>query len=170
MSRIKLALFDSASIDCYACLKLSGPNMKAYFILSQCLLALHDVEGALKNALLAYRLGSESSDKSLAHLTSQVLRCKKERWDEMEKKRLREGQELENQLIWLMQREQSENAALCTSDIERAEVMEESEKNMNLLRSTFEAARSASEKRREVPDWVIDDISFGIMIDPVMVR
>lgn len=170
MARIKLALFESASTDCYACLKLSGPNMKAYFILSQCLLAMHDVDGALENALLAYRLGSETGDKSLAHLTSQVLRCKKERWDEREKKRSREGQELENQLISLLQREQSENIALCTSEIERAEVIEESERKISLLRSTFEAARSASEKKQEVPDWVIDDISFGIMIDPVMVR
>ncbi|KAI1185155.1 U-box domain-containing protein [Nemania serpens] len=170
MARIKLALFESASTDCYACLKLSGPNMKAYFILSQCLLAMHDVDGALENALLAYRLGSETGDKSLAHLTSQVLRCKKERWDEREKKRSREGQELENQLISLLQREQSENIALCTSEIERAEVIEESERKISLLRSTFEAARSASEKKQEVPDWVIDDISFGIMIDPVMTK
>ncbi|KAJ8106195.1 hypothetical protein ONZ43_g7145 [Nemania bipapillata] len=144
--------------------------MKAHFILSQCLLALHDVEGALENALLAHRLGSETSDKSLAHLTTQVLRCKKDRWDEIEKKRFREGQELENQLISLMQREQDENVALCSSDIERDEVIEEGEKKINLLRATFEAARAASEKKREVPDWVIDDISFGIMIDPVMTK
>lgn len=169
MSRIKLGLYETASTDCYACLKLSGPNMKAYFILSQCLLALHDVEGALENALLAHRLGSETSDKSLAHLTAQVLRCKKDRWDERERKRLREGQELENQLVALIQREQKETLALCTSDIEREEVIEEGEKKINLLRVTFEAARTASEKKREVPDWVIDDISFDIMIDPVVV-
>lgn len=169
MSRIKLALFEPASVDCHACLKLSGPNMKAYFILSQCLLALHDVDGALENALLAYRLGSETNDKSLAHLTGQVLRCKKERWDEREKKRTRQSRELENQLVSLLQREQGENIALCSSEMEADEVMEESQKQINLLLSTFEAARSASEKKREVPDWVIDDISFGIMVDPVMV-
>ncbi|KAI1168169.1 U-box domain-containing protein [Nemania serpens] len=170
MSRIKLALFEPASVDCHACLKLSGPNMKAYFILSQCLLALHDVDGALENALLAYRLGSETNDKSLAHLTGQVLRCKKERWDEREKKRTRQSRELENQLVSLLQREQGENIALCSSEMEADEVMEESQKQINLLLSTFEAARSASEKKREVPDWVIDDISFGIMVDPVMTK
>ncbi|KAI0100942.1 U-box domain-containing protein [Nemania sp. FL0031] len=170
MSRIKLALYESASADCHACLKLNGPNMKAYFILSQCLLAMHDVEGALENALLAHRLGSETCDKSLAQLTAQVLRCKKERWDELEKKRVREGQELETQLISLMQREQNETMAFCTSEIERQEVAEEGEKKINLLRATFEAARTASEKKREVPDWVIDDISFSIMVDPVVTK
>ncbi|KAI1113860.1 U-box domain-containing protein [Nemania sp. NC0429] len=170
MSRIKLALYESASSDCYTCLKLSGPNMKAHFILSQCLLSLQDVDGALENALLAYRLGSETADKSLAHLTSQVLRCKKERWDKREKQRLREGQELEEQLVSLIKREEWDLLTIANTELERAVVQEESEKRIGILRATFEAARSASEKKREVPDWVIDDISFGIMIDPVMTK
>ncbi|KAF2967224.1 hypothetical protein GQX73_g6338 [Xylaria multiplex] len=170
MARIKLALYESASSDCHACLKLSGPNMKAYFILSQCLLALHDFDGALENALLAHRLGSEVSDKSLASLTTQVLRCKKDRWDDLEKKRAREGQELEDQLISLIERERSEIVALCSSDVERDEVIEECDRKIETLRATFDAARVANEKRREVPDWAIDDISFGIMVDPVITK
>jgi STIP1 family protein 1 len=38
------------------------------------------------------------------------------------------------------------------------------------LRDVFERARAESDKRREVPEWAIDDISFGIMVDPVVVR
>ncbi|KAI0466855.1 U-box domain-containing protein [Xylaria cf. heliscus] len=170
MSRIKLALFESAASDCHACLKLSGPNMKAYFILSQCLLAMHDFDGALENAVQAHKMGTEMNDKSLPHLTTQVLRCKKERWDELEKKRSREGQELENELRRLLEREHSTNIADCTSDSERAEVLVEFDKKMTLLEATFEMARAAAEKKREVPDWVVDDISFGIMVDPVITK
>ncbi|KAI1746560.1 U-box domain-containing protein [Xylaria castorea] len=170
LSRIKLALYESAVSDCYASLKLSGPNMKAYFILSQCLVALHDFDGALENALGAHKMGTETNDKSLPNLTTQVLRCKKERWDELEKKRSREGQELENELIQLLEREHKANIADCTSDVERAEITEEFDKKITLLEATFEAARSASEKKRNVPDWVIDDISFGIMVDPVITK
>ncbi|KAI8944509.1 U-box domain-containing protein [Xylaria longipes] len=170
MSRIKLALYESAASDCHACLKLNGPNMKAYFILSQCLVALHDFDGALENALEAHKMGTETNDKSLPHLTTQVLRCKKERWDELEKKQSREGQELENELIRLLEREHNANIVDCISDIERKEVVEEFDNKITLLKATFEAARSASEKKRQVPDWVIDDISFGIMIDPVITK
>ncbi|KAI8628316.1 U-box domain-containing protein [Xylariaceae sp. FL1651] len=170
MARIKLELYDSAISDCHACLKLSGDNMKAYFILSQCLLALHDFDGALESALQAHRLGSETNDKSLAQLTNQVLRCKRERWEELEKKRAREGQELEADIISLMQREQNDMVATCTSDIERTQVREEWDQKISLLQTTFEKARIAAEKKREVPDWAIDDISFGIMVDPVITK
>ncbi|KAI0452039.1 U-box domain-containing protein [Xylaria acuta] len=170
MSRTKLALHEEAASDCYTSLKLSGPNMKAYFLLSQCLVALHDFNGALENALEAHKMGTETNDKSLPQLTTQVLRCKKERWDELEKRRSREGQELEKELIRLLEREHHANIADSASDIERAEILEEFANKITLLEATFEAARSASGKKREVPDWVIDDISFGIMVDPVITK
>ncbi|KAI0520747.1 hypothetical protein F5B22DRAFT_50484 [Xylaria bambusicola] len=170
MSRLRLSMYESAVVDCHTCLQLSGPNKKAYFILSQCLLALHDFEGALENALLAYRLGCEMGDKLLGTLTAQVLRCKKERWDELEKKRSREGQALERQVISLMERERDDNLASCADETERIAVKEEYEEQISRLQATFEAARVADERRREVPDWAIDDISFGIMVDPVMTK
>jgi STIP1 family protein 1 len=40
---------------------------------------------------------------------------------------------------------------------------------MEALRGVFEAARPKEEKRREVPDWAVDDISFCVMVDPVIV-
>src|SRR5437868_903469 len=101
MARVKLGLYDSAISDCHTCLKLSGKNMKAQFILSQCLLALQDFEGAVNSALQAHRLGSETNDKSLSQLTNQVLQCKKERWEYLEKKRSREGQQLQGEIVEL---------------------------------------------------------------------
>ncbi|KAI1277926.1 U-box domain-containing protein [Xylaria sp. FL0933] len=170
MSRLKLELYESAIADCRTCLKLSGPNKKAHFILSQCLLAMHDYDDALENAITAYRLACESGDKALAPLTAQVLRCKKERWEELEKKRHREGQELENQLISLLERDRGENLALCDNEIERIAIVEECNAKIERLRATFEAARDAKDKRREVPDWAIDDITFEIMVDPVVTK
>ncbi|KAI3335251.1 U-box domain-containing protein [Ustulina deusta] len=170
MSRLRLELYESASADCHTCLGMSGPNKKAHFILSQCLLALNDFDGALENSLLAYRLACELGEKTLAPFTAQVLRCKKDRWEELEKRRSREGQELEKQVISLMERERSDNLALCADETERIEVNQESNDKIHRLRATFEAARAAQEKKREVPDWVIDDISFGIMVDPVVTK
>lgn len=162
-------MYESAVADCHACLQKSGPNKKAYHILSKCLLALHDFEGALENALKAYRLGCEMGDKSLALLTTQVLQCKKERWDALEKKRSREGQALERQLISLMERDRDDNLAASVDETERLAINQEHDEQVSRLRATFEAARPTSERRRQVPDWAIDDISFGIMVDPVMV-
>ncbi|KAI0424228.1 U-box domain-containing protein [Xylaria sp. FL1042] len=170
MSRLRLELYESATADCHTCLNMSGPNKKAHFILSQCLLAMNDYDGALENAIIAYRLACEMGDKALAPLTALVLRCKKERWEELEKKRHREGQELERQLISLLERDRGENLALCDDEIERTVVIEECNAKIEALRATFEAARGVKDKKREVPDWAIDDITFDIMVDPVMTK
>ena len=170
MARLKLQYYDEAIADCQACLRLNKNSMKAYHILSQAHQALRNFDDALENALLAHAICAETNDKSLSPITAQVLTCKKERWDQLEKRRIREGQELENETISLMERERDSMLESCGDDeIERKQVAEEWDTKIGRLRETFERARVESEKRREVPDWAIDDISFGIMVDPVVV-
>ncbi|KAI1800363.1 U-box-domain-containing protein [Daldinia bambusicola] len=172
MSRIRLGLYESAIADCNECLKLSGEkgNLKAYFVLSQCQLSIHDYDAALESALQAHRLCVETNDKSLGPVTNQVLRCKKERWDEMEKHRAREGQELEKHLTGLLEREREDMIRSCDNDSDKDQVKQEWDEKIKLLQLTFEKSRAASGKKREVPEWVIDDISFGIMVDPVITK
>ena len=170
MARLKLELWDSAIDDCNSCLKLAADkNMKAFYILSQAQEKLGDYESALQSALSAHRLCAEINDRSLPNVTAQVLTCKQRRWEEREKRRVREGQELERETIALMERERAETLQSCETDIERKIVQEEWDHKIDQLKSTFERARSEAEKRREVPDWAIDDISFCVMIDPVIV-
>ncbi|KAI1100459.1 U-box-domain-containing protein [Jackrogersella minutella] len=171
MARLRLGYYDSAISDCNECLKLSrGENLKAHFILSQCQLAIKDCDAALESALQAHRLCVETNDRSLGPVTNQVLRCKKDRWDVMERKRTREGQELEGDIVALMERERDDAVKSCTNDFDRNEVKEEWNQKIALLRETFEKSRPAAEKKRQVPDWAIDDISFAIMVDPVVTK
>ncbi|KAI0006252.1 U-box-domain-containing protein [Xylariaceae sp. FL0662B] len=170
MARIRLGFYESAISDCQSCLKLTSDNMKAHFVLSQCQLAIDDIDAALESALRAHRLCVETHDKSLGPVTTQVLRCKKERWDARERRRARGGQELEAEVVALMERERDDMVNSCDNDLDRNQVREEWDGKIALLRDTFERSRAASDKRREVPDWAIDDISFGIMVDPVVTR
>ena len=100
-----------------------------------------------------------------------MLKCKKERWDDLEKRRRREGSELETDIVLLMEQERDDAIASCTGESEatRQEIAAEWENKIAQTRRVFEMARSAEDRRRNVPDWAIDDISFGIMIDPVIV-
>lgn len=144
--------------------------MKAHYYLSQAQLAIGEFEGALEHALAAHKLCAATNDKSLAAVTAIVLRCKKERWDHQEKRRVREAQDLERQVLDLLRRDRDETLMAVGDDVvERRTVEEESELKLSLLTGIFEKARAESEKRREVPEWVIDDISFGVMVDPVIV-
>ncbi|KAI1170947.1 U-box domain-containing protein [Nemania sp. FL0916] len=168
MARLRQQQYESAAWDCHACLKLGPDNLKAHFILSQCLLAQHDPDDALEHALQAHRLAVAIQDRSLAQLTAQVLRCKRARWEKREQQRRREVPQLESELISLLERDRDDSLGYCNTDLEKRQVAEEFEKKTGLLRSTFEAARSQAEKRRKVPDWAIDDISFCVMVDPVV--
>lgn len=171
MARIRLGYHELAVYDCEESLKRNpSNNLKAHFILSQAQLSIGDFEAALESALEAHRLAIETNDKSLGPITQQVLRCKKERWEAMEKKRIRENQDLEITLVSLLERERNRDLDMCTDDTERAQIAEEWDHKIETTRATFEKARDPSDQKRTVPEWAIDDISFAFMLDPVMTK
>jgi STIP1 family protein 1 len=171
MARLKLGHWESVITDCQTCLDLSPHNMKAHFYLAQAQLSIGDYDDALRNALAAHKICATTNDKSLGPITNIVLRCKKDRWDDSEKKRLRQERELEDQMLVLLARDHDEMLMTVPEgdDSERRTIQEETTEKMRVLSKVFENARTESLKRREVPDWAIDDISFAIMVDPVVV-
>jgi STIP1 family protein 1 len=171
MARLKMAQWDSAIADCAECLRLAPDSMKAHYSLSQAHLALHAYDDALQHALRAHALCVKAADKSLGTITAHVLRCKKERWDDVEKRRIRETADLELEVLELLGRER-EQAVRETADQDegsRREVEDEWKVKLERVRDVFEKARPKEEQRRKVPDWAVDDISFGFMVDPVIV-
>ncbi|KND91884.1 E3 ubiquitin-protein ligase CHIP [Tolypocladium ophioglossoides CBS 100239] len=170
MARLRLCLWDSAISDCHNCLALNPNNMKAAYYLAQAQLAIGDYDGALQSARSAHSICALTNDRSLAAVTAIVLRCKKERWEDRERKRKREGQELERELLELLGRRRDELMSAEANDIERSSIHDESSYKMVLLQQMFERARTHTDQRRQVPEWAIDDISFGVMIDPVITR
>ncbi|KAL2022885.1 hypothetical protein VTK56DRAFT_4416 [Thermocarpiscus australiensis] len=172
MARIRLSQWDNAISDCNECLKLAPDNMKAHYSLSLAHLALRDYDDALKHALKAHALCVQTSDKSLATITTHVLKCKKERWDDMEKRRIRETSDLELEVIELLERERNQalQEAADQDEVSRKEIEAEWDRKIERMRTVFERARPKEEKRRVVPDWAIDDISFCVMVDPVITK
>ncbi|KAK4153012.1 hypothetical protein C8A00DRAFT_44018 [Chaetomidium leptoderma] len=181
MARLKMAQWDNAIADCTECLKLTPDSMKAHYSLSQAHLALHAHDDALRHAVRAHALCVERADKSLATITTHVLRCKKDRWDDMEKRRLRETAELEAEVLDLLEREREQavrEAAAAegggsdegSSSSSRVEIEDEWRGKIERMRRVFEKARPREEQRRKVPDWAIDDISFCVMVDPVITK
>jgi len=173
MARLKMNYWDGVLDDCNECLRLSPDNMKANYYLSQAHLPLKNYDDALKYALEAHQLCVTTNDKSLAAVTTQVLRCKKERWEDREKRRKRETSDLEAEVTAMMERERDEalrDPAVETDEGSQAEIRAEWERKAERMQSVFDKARSAEEKRRRVPDWATDDISFNFMVDPVSTK
>ncbi|PKS09313.1 hypothetical protein jhhlp_003927 [Lomentospora prolificans] len=170
LTRLKLELWESVIDDCQRCLELKPENMKAFYYLSQAQLAMKDYDAALENGLKAHEICARTSDKSLSAVTNLILNCKKERWEALERRRIRQGTELENEMLGLLEREREKALSEAVDDFERRDIAAEWDEKITELKRTFEAARAADSKRRAVPDWAIDDITFGIMVDPVITK
>ncbi|KAL7911679.1 hypothetical protein GGI35DRAFT_443344 [Trichoderma velutinum] len=170
MARLKLGHWESVVADCQTCLALSPQNMKAHYYLAQAQLSIRDFDSALENALAAHKLCAATNDKSLGAVTTMVLKCKKDRWGDREKKRLRLEHEVEERMLDLLRRDRDEMLLTEEDPIERRVIEEEANEKIAILSSVFEASRTQNQKKREVPDWAIDDISFDIMVDPVITK
>jgi hypothetical protein len=135
-----------------------GTVMKAYFQLAQAQIALNKSDEGLKSAREAHRLCVEEiyiggkGASSIGPITELVLRCKKEDWERREDERLKLRGGLLEELVGLLGKEGDWGKA-------------------GELRRVFDAAKveEGEARRRTVPDWCVDDITFSVMLDPVVV-
>lgn len=170
MARLKLGRWDSVIADCQTCAALCPTSMKAFFYLGQAQLELRHYDDAVASYLRAHALCVANDEtKSLPSVTQGVLRCKKERWEFREQQRKREHRDLERRTVALLEKERDEELMAVEDESVRNDIREEYEASLKNLTEIFDKARAESDRRREVPDWFIDEISFGVMVDPVVV-
>lgn len=178
MSRLKLHLYEAVIPDCLASLDLLSENMKAYYYLAQAEIELGRVGDAYKHATMAYELCSgvksgvvdRAWERSLGVVGQLVLRCKKELWQEKESARLGKWNVLRDEVVGMFEKQKEEELAReDVSETQRAEVNRKWEEKERELLSVWEKAAEGQGKRREVPDWAIDNITFAVMHDPVIV-
>ncbi|KAL9104565.1 MAG: hypothetical protein Q9163_000487 [Psora crenata] len=198
MTRIKLEAWDACINDCIKAIELDQGNMKAYYYLAQAQLALSRPNEAFCSAMTAYQRCVETQDRSMANVSALVLTTKKQKWLANQRKRernrnsllreledgLRKNKDAELKELWYRKldrvEEQEERA-----DIERAHKLKVEE-----LYSTFALADPENAPKRvewpcpllhilpissnahtqEVPDYLIDSITFSIMHDPVTTK
>ncbi|KAK3678340.1 hypothetical protein LTR78_001637 [Recurvomyces mirabilis] len=155
---------------------------------AQAQLSLNHPNEALSSALTAYNQvlhpqpAAKISPKDLETFSAFVLKCKKQKFASRERERLRRRgdlcAELEVTLDSQRQRDQSEiTLQLQRGDVgniaasERAaEIRSAFDHKVAELHTIFAAADPANHKAREIPDHIIDTITFEPMHDPVMTK
>lgn len=155
---------------------------------AQAQLSLHHPHEALSSALTAYNQvlhpqpAAKIGSKDVETFSSFVLKCKKAKFVARDRDRLRrQGSlcaELEESLEAQKQREldevsqQLQNRQLGNVEAsERGEeILTNYENKINELRAVFAAAALGVHKPREVPDHVVDMITFEPMHDPVITK
>ncbi|KAL1605879.1 hypothetical protein SLS59_002998 [Nothophoma quercina] len=183
-ARNKLEKWEGVMDDCIRSIEQLPENMKAFHLLSQAQLAVNHPNEALSSALKAYELCTKSTTQttfSNAALISQhVLKCKKRKWEIRERERIRRRGNLLSDLEEMLERDHKKelddiDARIETGETSRTEGQEEKqerilefEKKRDDLRTAFAISDPDHQQKREVPDHLVDGITFEIMHDPVV--
>ncbi|TKA63378.1 hypothetical protein B0A55_11423 [Friedmanniomyces simplex] len=189
--RLKLQNWDGAVNDCSKSIEIAGANgqnHKAWYFLAQGQLGLHHPNEALSSALIAYEQvlhpqpAAKISPKDLEAFSGFVLKCKKAKFAARDLERLRRQGDLRAELEGTLETQRQRELDEVTAQLRRGKLgnIEASERSqeitttydgkINSLRTVFAAADPANHKAREVPDYVIDMITFEPMHDPVMTK
>ncbi|KAI9804496.1 MAG: hypothetical protein M1825_001395 [Sarcosagium campestre] len=181
-ARVKLQDWDSVISDCVDAIKLMPKNMKAYYYLAQAQIGLKHPSEALSSALTAYEICMQTGNSSGSNISALILQAKKLKWEARESERLRRRndllKELEDRLDIARQREimaieerfEVGEVGQQQADEEILLVQKMSGNKIDELRSVFALAYPDVMSPREVPDYLIDNISFSIMHDPVLTK
>lgn len=172
MASLKLSppKYTRVAADCRISIDLLPKNLKGYFFLAQAQIELKMEEAALASAKEAHKLCVEEcmmvpmgkGASNIEKITELVLRCKKEWWEEHERERVRVRGGLLTELTTIMENNR-ESGMSGDSQQWDAKIRE--------LASVFEMAKIGGEdaRQRKVPEWAIDNITFSVMLDPVIV-
>jgi STIP1 family protein 1 len=174
--------------DSQSSIRLLPENMKAYYFLAQAQIALSSPQSALASAKKAHELCVQETYRggkgasSIGPITELVLRAKKEVWEMREREREDKRGGLVNKMIRLLEKDAERKIEdlrykaaireIADLDMEERKVREEEERECDEVRNMGVAAGIVGEeegRRRKVPDWAVDDITFSVMLDPVVV-
>lgn len=151
---------------------------------AQAQLSINHPNEALSSALMAYELCTTSAQQTsnAATISALVLKCKKAKWDIRERERIRRRADLLSDLESMLETQYKKDmddisARIEAADISRVEGQEEREerrsdfeKKRDDLRTAFAISDPEHQQKREVPDYLVDGITFEIMHDPVVTK
>lgn len=129
--------------------------MKAQTYLGQALLALGRPSEAYTASKRAYELAVQQRSPSAASIAATALQAKKAQWERKEEQRIKDEQDLLARTLEL---------------VSQATTHEEAETLKRHIQEVFGKAEAERWRKREVPDYLIDGISFNIMWDPVVTK
>lgn len=151
---------------------------------AQAQLNINHPNEALSSALMAYELCTTSSQQTsnAATISALVLKCKKAKWDIRERERIRRRGDLLSDLEAMLETQFKRDtddidARMESGEVNRGDGQEEKaerkidfEKKRNDLRTAFAISDPEHQQKREVPDYLVDGITFEIMHDPVVTK
>jgi hypothetical protein len=133
---------------------------------------------------MAYELCTTSAQQTsnAATISALVLKCKKAKWDIRERERIRRRADLLSELEALLETQYKKDmddidSRMETGETGRIDAQEEKQEMKDMfgkkrddLRTAFVISDPQHQQKREIPDYLIDGITFEIMHDPVVTK
>lgn len=163
---------------------ISAIPVKAYTNLGLAQLALDRPGEALSSSTTAYRFAIEQRSPSVASIAATCMEAKKKRWEQMERRRIEREGTLLKEMTDIIERDADKQVDKIlrrglmgdtagfegsTVRVLEEEVRQEAREKVKTLEDVFGKAEAERCLRREVPDYLVDTITFNIMSDPVIV-
>ncbi|KAL1992135.1 hypothetical protein VTN49DRAFT_4167 [Thermomyces lanuginosus] len=184
VTRLKLEKWEGAEQDARTAIRLIGSktptSFKSSVYLGQALLELNRPQEAYDVAIEAYRTSLETNGAQAESLSRIVLRAKQKIWAMKETARLREMNSTLASVEGLIEAELERDLEEAKRQLESGEIgeiaynedtralREEAQKKIQYVREAFKAATNGEVAERVIPDYVVDNITFEIMHDPVV--
>ena len=178
--RIRLSDWRGAERDSRKAVELDFESMKAHYYLAQALLNLRHVGEAHRSAQKAYSICLATKDSSAEVVGQFVLRAKQAVWQAKETTRLREMNETLATIETLLDSQLAREIEDLEERFRRQEIGEtgrgeeveqlhsEAEERRRNIRAAFARSGQSETQERVVPDWMVDPITFEVMLDPVI--
>ncbi|CRG86821.1 STIP1 homology and U-box containing protein 1 [Talaromyces islandicus] len=185
VTRLRLEKWTGAEQDARAAITLHGgpkaaASLKSSLYLAQALLELQHPQEAYDIAVNAYSASLSAKSPQSENLSKIVLRAKQHIWAARETARLREMNSTLASIEQLIEADLKQsldqlNLQLSNGEIgeigfneDQKALREEAAKKVQNVRDAFKSASGGEIQERVVPDYLIDNITFEVMHDPVM--
>ncbi|KAI5290036.1 hypothetical protein KEM54_002603 [Ascosphaera aggregata] len=187
LCRLKLQYFVGAEDDARKTLSLLAPKnytqrIKSQYVLAQALIGQNRASEALEVAMPAYHQAVELNNSNSEPLSRVILEAKKGVWQVKETARLREEDETLRNIEIILETETAKQLAELQASYDAGEcgrigfledqdaLRKELQEKEGILRRVFADAKGGNMRERVVPDYLIDQITFEIMHDPVITK
>ncbi|XP_078125920.1 E3 ubiquitin-protein ligase CHIP-like isoform X2 [Sander vitreus] len=151
---VKLQQYDKALADCRHALELDSQSVKAHFFMGQCHLEMESYDEAIGNLQKAYNLAKEQRLNFGDDIPSALRIAKKQRWNNMEERRINQESELHAYLTKLILSEKKREVEGCR------------QKDDDDSRIQHNPNEIHTKHKREIPDFLCGKISFELMREP----
>ncbi|KAI5302153.1 hypothetical protein KEM56_000978 [Ascosphaera pollenicola] len=187
LCRLKLQYFVGAEEDARRTLDLLAPKnspqrIKSQYVLAQALIGQNRAQEAYEVALPAYHQAIELKNSNAEPLSRVILEAKKGIWQVKETARLREENETLQGIEAMLENETTRQLAELQTSYDAGEcgriafledqdaLRRELKQKIETVRQVFADAKGGRLCERVVPDYLIDQITFEIMHDPVITK